>query len=140
MVNDFEEKHGLKSELTLGFHDPKKHTGQLDWHPILFKYMYGIKLDDVKVNGQSLNLGCGREKRNCLATVDSGTSHLAMPGWAYKQLVGKIPLRSAGAPCADSEQFGELTYVINGKSYTIPNHDWTFEPEPLSLKHTEKNP
>ena len=58
MVNELEEKYGLKSELTLGFYDKKKFSGQMDWHPVQFKYMYGIKLDDIKVNGKPLNLGC----------------------------------------------------------------------------------
>jgi hypothetical protein len=43
--------------------------------------MYDIILDDVKVNGKSLSLGCGKQ-RICTATLDSGTSHLAMPKWA----------------------------------------------------------
>jgi len=93
MVNDMEEKHGIKSEMTLGFFDRKKFTGEMEWHPVLMKYMYAMKLDGIKVNGKHLDLGCQKEKK-CLVTVDSGTSHLAVPTWAYKQLQGKIPLRS----------------------------------------------
>jgi hypothetical protein len=43
--------------------------------------MYAMKLDGIKVNGKNLDLGC--DKRECLVTIDSGTSHLAMPTWAY---------------------------------------------------------
>lgn len=91
--------------------------------------MYGIKLDGIKVNGKAIDLGC--DKKKCLITVDSGTSHLAFPGWAYKQVAGKIPIRTKGVPCSTSEEFGELTYIINGTEYPIPNNEWTFEPEPI---------
>mmetsp|Transcript_14873 Transcript_14873/g.25334 ORF Transcript_14873/g.25334 Transcript_14873/m.25334 type:complete len:109 (+) Transcript_14873:368-694(+) len=93
IVNDFEEKRlGLKSELTLGYFDDSKFKGDLKWHPIVHKYMFAIQLDDIKVNGKSLNLGCGTS-HNCTATIDSGTSHLAMPKWAIQQVQGRIPLR-----------------------------------------------
>jgi len=97
MANGLEEKLGLKSQLTFGFYDLKKFTGLMNWHPVDMKYMYGMKLDGIKINGKPLDLGC--DKKKCLITVDSGTSHLALPTWAYKQLDGKIPLRSKGVPC-----------------------------------------
>ena len=138
MVDELEEKYGLKSSLTFGFYDTKKFKGEIQWHPILFKYMFGLKLDGIKVNGKPVDLGCG--EKQCLVTVDSGTSHLGVPGWAYERLKGKLPLRSHGMPCAASEEFGDLTYIINGKDYPIPNHSWTFEPEPASKKFMEKKP
>ena len=63
--------------------------------------MYALKLNDIKVNGVSLNLGC--EQRDCFVTVDSGTSHLAMPKWAIDKVQGKIPLRTSPVPCENSE-------------------------------------
>ena len=138
MVNDLEAKHGMKSQLTLGFYDLKKFTGIMNWHPVELKYMYGVKLDGIKVNGKLLDLGC--DKRKCLVTVDSGTSHLAVPTWAYEKLSGKIPVRTKGVPCKESEEFGELTYIINGIEYPIANNEWTFEPEPARKVYQEKNP
>lgn len=91
--------------------------------------MYGVKLDGIKVNGKLLDLGC--DKKKCLVTIDSGTSHLAFPSWAFKQVRGKVPIRNSGVPCTKSEEFGELTYIINGIEYPIPNNEWTFEPEPV---------
>lgn len=43
----------ILSDLTLGYYDKTKFTGELSWNDVLFKYMYGVKLDDVKVNGKS---------------------------------------------------------------------------------------
>ena len=40
-----------------------------------------------------------------------------------------MPLRDYSIPCLNSDQFGNLTYIINGIKYEIANYDWTFEPE-----------
>ena len=74
-----------------------------------------------------MDLGC--ETRECFVTVDSGTSHLAMPRWAIQKVQGRMPLRTSPVPCETSEQFGSLTYVIDGKDYVLHNHIWTFDPQ-----------
>ena len=138
IVREEEEKFGgYLSEMTLGYIDDKKFEGELNWNPILFKYMFGIKLDGIKVNNQFLDIGC--DKKDCLVTIDSGTSHLAFPTFAYSKLKGVLPLRDQGVPCSNSEQFGSLTYVIGGKDYAIPNNEWTFEPESASKVYKETN-
>lgn len=84
MVRKEEEKANKMSEMTLGYFDVKKFAGELNWYPVEFKYMYAIQLDDIKVNGKSIGLECNqKEGKKCLVTIDSGTSHLAMPTWAY---------------------------------------------------------
>jgi hypothetical protein len=73
-----------ESDLTFGYYDKTKFRGSLKWHPIKFKYMFGIALDDILINGESLGL-CGPNgvKKNCIITIDSGTSYMSMPGWAF---------------------------------------------------------
>lgn len=138
VVDDREEKlGGLQSEIQFGYIDSKKYSGELKWHPVLFKYMFGLKLDDVLVNNKSLDFGCS--SKECLVTIDSGTSHMAFPEWAIQKAVGHIPLQMRGLPCTTSETFGDLTFIINGMSYTIPNNEWTFEPEKAPSKEN-KNP
>ena len=51
-------KSSVESDLTFGYYDKTKFKGDITWHPIVFKYMYGIRLDDIKMNGKSLGL-CG---------------------------------------------------------------------------------
>lgn len=90
----------LESDLTFGYYDKTKFKGDLVWHPILFKYMFGIQLDDIKVNGKSLGLcGPNGKKQNCLVTVDSGTSMMAMPSWAYSEIQNKLPTHDAPLEC-----------------------------------------
>jgi hypothetical protein len=55
-----EEMEGLDSELTFGYYDKSKYTGDMIWHPILHKLMFGIQLDDIKVNGVPMGI-CGNK-------------------------------------------------------------------------------
>lgn len=115
---------GLDSELTFGYYDKSKYTGDMVWHPILHKLMFGIALDDIKVNGVAMNLCNTPNQPLCLITVDSGTSEMTMPSWAIKKVLGKMPLKTNPMKCNDTKQFGDLTFVINGFEYTLPNDDW----------------
>jgi len=60
----------------------------------------------------------------CLITVDSGTSEMTMPSWAIKKVIGRMPLKTNAMRCGSPADFGELTFVINGFEYTLPNDDW----------------
>lgn len=51
-----QEAAGIKSDMTFGYYDKTKYTGDIAWHPVNYKYMFGVKLDDVKVGGKSLNM------------------------------------------------------------------------------------
>lgn len=93
-----EEMDGLDSELTFGYYDKSKYTGDMVWHPILHKLMFGIALDDIKVNGKAMNI-CGAKDRQCMITVDSGTSEMTMPNWAIKKVIGKMPLKNNAMKC-----------------------------------------
>lgn len=50
-ARDDEERSGAKSDLTFGYYDKTKFNGNIHWNDILFQYMFGVKLDDVKFNG-----------------------------------------------------------------------------------------
>ena len=93
---------GQESDLTFGYYDRSKYLGEMVWHPVLFKYMYGIKLDDVLINGVSLGV-CGPHgiKKDCLITVDSGTTYMSMPSWAMEKLDPSIPLSDSPRDCTD---------------------------------------
>jgi len=73
------EARGIKSDMTLGYFDRAKFKGDIHWNQIQYKYMFGVELNDVKINGQSLGV-C--ENRSCLITFDSGTSYMSVPSFA----------------------------------------------------------
>ena len=74
--NEFKEE----SELTLGYYDKTKFSGEIQWNPVIFRYMYGMRLDDVLIDGKSL--GVCNETKKCIVTVDSGSSIQGMPNYA----------------------------------------------------------
>jgi hypothetical protein len=55
-------------------------VGDVAWNDVQFKYMYGVKLDDIKVNGMST--GVCETSKGCLITFDSGTSLMSVPSFA----------------------------------------------------------
>jgi len=65
-----------ESDLTFGYYDKTKYIGTMKWHPIIYKFMFGIALDDILINGRSLGFcGPNGKNKNCIITVDSGTSY-----------------------------------------------------------------
>lgn len=47
---------GIKPELTFGYYDKSKYVGQLDWHKVKRRMFFGLRLDDIKVNGKHLKV------------------------------------------------------------------------------------
>jgi len=101
------------------------------WHPILYKYMFGVQLDDIIIDGKSTGF-CGPNgtKKDCLLTVDSGTSYMAMPTWAFDTLTNKIPTASQSVDCSSNSDFGNITFVLNGHNYTLHASEWIYPPSP----------
>lgn len=126
-------RSSIESDLTFGYYDKTKFKGDLTWHPIIFKYMYGIRLDDIKMNGKSLGL-CGPQgkQKDCIVTVDSGTTFASVPGWAYNEISGKVPTLDNGVDCKSEEDFGRLSWVINGKEYFMEANEWVYPPAQYS--------
>jgi saccharopepsin len=116
----------MKSDMTFGYYDKSKFKGEIAWHPVDYKYMFGVKLDDVKVGGKSLDMCAGRSD-GCLITFDSGTSLMSFPTWgAQKLTANKLPTANNIVPCSSHAQFGDMTLVINGKDYVLSNEEWMF--------------
>ena len=125
------ENMGMKSDLTFGYYDKEKFKGDIHWNPIQFKYMFGVKLDDVKINGKSTGVCQGKE---CLITFDSGTSLMSMPTTAVEQLRKQgIPSSSNIVDCKSEKQFGDMELVIGGKSYLLTNEEWMMPAQSLGL-------
>lgn len=126
---------GLKSDLTLGYYDRAKFSGNVHWNDVKFKYMFGVELNDILVNGKSTGLCEGRE---CLITFDSGTSLMSMPSFATEALNKQgVPTANKAVSCKNEKQFGELTLVIGGKKYALDNDEWMFPAQSAGLAQSE---
>lgn len=110
------------SDLTLGYYDKSKMKGDIHWNPVEYKYMYGVKMDDIKVNGKSTNV-C--KEKSCLITFDSGTSLMSMPSYAEKVFNDAgLPTMENPVKCKGASDFNDLTFVIGGKDYTLHSNEW----------------
>ena len=127
-----DQKHD--SELTFGYYDKTKFEGEIAWHDAVYRMMFGVVLDDVLIDGKSMGW-CGPDgkKEKCLITVDSGTSYMSLPSFAYKDIENTIPTVSKGISCSSPEQFGEITYVISGVNYTMQASEWIYPPTKTSI-------
>ena len=119
---------GEESDITFGYYDKTKFTGEIQWNPVVFKYMYAMILDDVLINGKSL--GVCRGELRCTVTVDSGSSLMGMPRYAYEELLAyEYPASHQAVDCKDRYEFGSLTYIINGHSYSLDADEWVYPPQ-----------
>ncbi len=112
------EHAGDNSELLFGRYDSDKFIGEIEWHPVIDKLFWSLRLDDIKYNGVPLNICRGRYG-GCMMTPDSGTSLLTAPTWALSRLEEVLPQEEG---CSNIHKFGTLTYVINGIDYDVPSH------------------
>ena len=54
---------------------------------------------------------------------------MSMPTWAFNQVQGKHPTLTEALECRNQTQFGTLTWIINGKSYTFEPNEWVYPPQ-----------
>ena len=127
------EEKGLKSDMSFGYYDKAKFKGEMTWHAVDYKYMFGVKLDDIKVGGKSLEMCKGRSE-GCLITFDSGTSLMSFPTWgAEKMMQNKLPTANFVVPCQSHSQFGDMSLVIGGKEYVLSNEEWMFPSQEIKM-------
>jgi hypothetical protein len=127
------ENMGILSDLTFGYYDKAKFKGEMKWYPVEFQYMWGVRLDDIKIGGKSTGV-CKDRPEGCLITFDSGTSLMSVPTFASKILMQQhIPTANFVMPCQSHTQFGEMTLVIGGDEYTLTNEEWMFPSEQIKF-------
>lgn len=99
--------------MTFGYYDKEKYTGDLKWHDVKYKYLFGVQLDDIKINGKNMKVCEGIKE--CLITFDTGSSYMALPSIAYNNLNQKgVPTELNYVPCNDSKEFGNFVFIIGG--------------------------
>ena len=59
---------------------------------------------------------------------------MSMPGFAVDHFAkNKIPTSQGPVECQTKEQFGDFTFVIGGKDYTLTPKEWMNDPEVVNL-------
>ncbi len=109
----YNENHD--GEVIFGDINKDKFHGELEYYPLVEKYYWTIKMDDVKLGDKSLGL-C---KNGCLAVIDTGTTLISAPTSDLKILLDSININS---DCSGMENGPVLKFVFNGKDYELnPN-------------------
>jgi len=77
-------------ELTFGSYKPTRFLGpSLHWIPVSHQGYWQLKLADLSINGEPLNVGCSCENC-CQAVVDSGSSLIMAPRFVYNLFMARI--------------------------------------------------
>lgn len=81
-----EGKDGEQSELTLGGHDSDRFSGPLKWIQVKQPELghWQVQINALRIGGQTLPI-C--DDGSCRGIVDTGTSHLGVPGKQHNTLV-----------------------------------------------------
>ena len=81
ITNKKAEEQGFKSDLTFGYYDKEKFKGELHWNPVIWQHMFGLKLDDLLINGISTGVcdNLRAQGKECMIAMDSGTALMSVP-------------------------------------------------------------
>jgi len=110
-------------EITLGYIDPNRFTGKLAYYPVIDKFYWTIKMDDIKIGGKSLGL-CGDD--GCRAIVDTGTSLITGPTRDLMKLLHAITVENN---CDKYDTAEPVVFVFGGDEYKLEVADYILKKE-----------
>lgn len=119
-LTDEEEKE-KQSELVFGGHDASQSLEAISWAPVAVPRMgfWQLKIISVRVGGVELDFCKDGE---CRGVLDTGTSHIGVPGAFHQTLTDLLTLPEAGPDCREIDS-PELVIEVPGKNLTLgPSH------------------
>mmetsp|Transcript_35622 Transcript_35622/g.80414 ORF Transcript_35622/g.80414 Transcript_35622/m.80414 type:complete len:548 (+) Transcript_35622:176-1819(+) len=131
-----------QSALTLGGWKREHLIGEIGWSPVispqLGHWIIGIK--SIRVNGSNFDF-C-KERDECKAVVDTGTSLLAVPSQAFSELYRSLKHPASLGHCLSASDEGEPELHIELEGFTIslgPKDYARMEAEKLDPDQTESS-
>lgn len=115
------------SEVMIGGTRPELHTAPFHYHDLLEQEDYWpVCMNDIEIDGKPQHL-CHATKdtwptKCCKLVVDTGTSFFTGPSNGVRKILPQI---RASADCSDRDSLPDLTFVIDGKKYTMKSNDYT---------------
>ncbi|XP_033485642.1 pepsin A-like [Epinephelus lanceolatus] len=113
--------HGEQgSEVVFGGIDNSHYTGQVTWVPLTSATYWQIKMDGVKINGQTVACAGG-----CQAIIDTGTSLIVGPTNDINNMNSWVGASTnqygeSTVNCQNVGSMPEVTFTLNGHDFTIP--------------------
>jgi len=119
---------GQESEIAFGGYNSDKLLTPLKWAPLAMSKLgyWQVSIKEVRVDGKVLDV-C--KDGLCRGIVDTGTSHLGVPGSHFRDFMGQLSLdmenppddcRSAAGSSLEIELEGELTLGMQPEHYMRP--------------------
>jgi hypothetical protein len=97
---------------------------QINYHNVVIKSWWTLKLDQILVNGQDTGL-CSLtpllKSQKCAIIIDSGTSNMAAPTEVLPKFKSIVENIGNGKPISD---WPTITFVIDGKHYDIEGNEY----------------
>lgn len=97
------------SVLSLSTPSKDLYEGEIEYVEVSKQMYWELKLHDIKVGGEYLNL-C--PDGPCKIVVDTGTSLLTGPSEGLTKLLGAVDINQHGMRCSKTEDLPEITYVL----------------------------
>jgi cathepsin D len=113
----YSNDEAIDGQITIGYIDDTKYTGDIKYHKVIEKYYWDLRLDDIKYNGKSLGLCDG----GCKVVADTGTAMITAPTSDFMALEKVMPVDDN---CNGYELAGDLTFVIEGVEYSLQAEDY----------------
>jgi len=126
-----EGSNGDESEIALGGHNTERMLTPLQWAPVAEAKLghWRVNIKEVRVGGRPLDI-C--KDGTCRGVVDTGTSHLGVPGTHAREMLGHLSVpskastndsadcREATAPDLEIVLEGEITLTLSPENYMRP--------------------
>lgn len=110
-------KDEIHSDLHFGGVNKNYYVGDLNYVDVQKRYHWNIKIDDIKINGNPLNL-C-EKTHGCQGLVDTGTNLNTFESEEYSAILKHFTNSRAGYDCSQTAGLPTITYVIGGIDYTF---------------------
>ncbi|CAD8091839.1 unnamed protein product [Paramecium sonneborni] len=112
--------NSYESQITFGGYDVTKLDGPIHYHPVIDKYYWMIKAENILVNGKDE----GFCPKGCKIVADTGTSLITGP---FEDLMKLLDLTNINDDCSNLNQLPKLTFRIDGVDYDLDSKDYIME-------------
>jgi len=106
---------GVGSEIALGGHNAQRMLSPLKWAPVVNAKMgyWQVSIKEVRIGGKTLDL-C--KDGSCKGIVDTGTSHLGVPGISNNDIMDLLSVNTGHASPDCREVAGlDMEFILEGE-------------------------
>jgi cathepsin D len=114
-------------EITFGGVDENRYEGDITYVPLTQETYWAFNMDDLKVDGKSIGV-C----KDCMTIADTGTSLIAGPKAAIKEINDKIGATTgatgqATVDCSKLSSMPSVDFVLKGRSFTLTAEQYVLQ-------------